>query len=175
MDSVAGRVQQFIDHGVSFWCILQVSGSISASTPACHAGERGSTPRQRDSFFFLVPPTSKNRPCFSLAIRITDMFFSLFLPPGRHHGLALNHPHALTSTVVKSSPHTTSESGRDRSSALTNNSFMMFVTFLTICCIAIFTAGLGLYHFIPALICDRWQGEEPTFCMRAADRGRRAR
>ena len=31
----------------------QVSGSISASTPACHAGERGSTPRQRDSFLFL--------------------------------------------------------------------------------------------------------------------------
>ena len=27
-----------------------VSGSISASTPACHAGERGSTPRQRDYF-----------------------------------------------------------------------------------------------------------------------------
>ena len=30
---------------------LMVSGSISASTPACHAGERGSTPRQRDYFF----------------------------------------------------------------------------------------------------------------------------
>jgi hypothetical protein len=30
---------------------IKVSGSISASTPACHAGERGSTPRQR--VFFL--------------------------------------------------------------------------------------------------------------------------
>ena len=32
----------------------QVSGSISASTPACHAGERGSTPRQRDSFSIFI-------------------------------------------------------------------------------------------------------------------------
>ena len=34
------------------WCVdvakfnKRVLGSISASTPACHAGERGSTPRQ---------------------------------------------------------------------------------------------------------------------------------
>ena len=33
--------------------VVNVSGSISDSTPACHAGERGSTPRQRDSFSFL--------------------------------------------------------------------------------------------------------------------------
>ena len=32
----------------------RVSGSISASTPACHAGERGSTPRQRGSFSFTI-------------------------------------------------------------------------------------------------------------------------
>ena len=33
--------------------VVNVSGSISDSTPACHAGERGSTPRQRDSFLRL--------------------------------------------------------------------------------------------------------------------------
>ena len=40
------------------WFTSTVSGSISASTPACHAGERGSTPRQRDFFllFALQPP-----------------------------------------------------------------------------------------------------------------------
>ena len=38
---------------LKFYRPIQVSGSISASTPACHAGERGSTPRQRDSFFLF--------------------------------------------------------------------------------------------------------------------------
>ena len=49
----------------------QISGSISASTPACHAGERGSTPRQRDSFLFsfFCVPQSKLASTVSLAIQ----------------------------------------------------------------------------------------------------------
>ena len=43
----------------------QVSGSISDSTPACHgnatAGERGSTPRQRDFFLRLNSTAQGNR------------------------------------------------------------------------------------------------------------------
>ena len=34
------------------WCCHRVLGSIVVSIPACHAGDRGSIPRQGDFFFF---------------------------------------------------------------------------------------------------------------------------
>jgi hypothetical protein len=68
-----------------------VSGSISASTPACHAGERGSTPRQRDYFFHSF--TEYSPAAFSSSpIHSYFSLFPLFIDPSARPNWIVQYP-----------------------------------------------------------------------------------
>ena len=53
---------------------LHIFVSIVVSIPACHAGDRGSIPRQRDFFFNIFFITKRNFQCFKI-IRLISFSF----------------------------------------------------------------------------------------------------
>ena len=101
-----------IDYQANIFTHFQVSGSISVSTPACHAGERGSTPRQRDCFFVFRALRPTRTPPF--VVQSTGVcFLCRSRPPPE---LCLNQPHAQTNIVIE--PPTSAEAGTFRTTTL---------------------------------------------------------